>query len=59
VEMPSACTIGDGANGYAALADASNLTLQRQGSAALRGHQEQIFGWIRCQPEAGEIDVQP
>jgi hypothetical protein len=59
VEMPSACTIGDGANGYAALADASNLTLQRQGSAALRGHQEQIFGWMRCQPEAGEIDVQP
>jgi hypothetical protein len=59
VEMPPACTIGDGANGYAAIADASNLTLQRQGSAALRGHQEQMIGWIRCQPDEGEIDVQP
>ena len=59
VEMPPACTIGDGANGYAAIADASNLTLQRQGSAAVRGHQEQTIGWIRCQPDVGEIDVQP
>jgi hypothetical protein len=59
VEMPAACTIGDGANGYAVLADASNLTLQRQGSAALRGHQEQMIGWVRCQPDEREIDVQP
>ncbi len=59
VEMPPACTIGDGANGYAAIADASNLTLRRQGGAALRGHQEQMIGWIRCQPDEGEIDVQP
>lgn len=59
VEMPPACTIGDGANGYALLTDASNLTLQRQGSGSLRGHQEQMIGWVRCQPDAGEIDVQP
>lgn len=59
VEMPPACTIGDGANGYAAIADASNLTLQRQGRAALRGHKEQMIGWMRCQPNEGEIDVQP
>ncbi len=59
VGMPPECTIGDGANGYAVIADASNLVLRRQGGATLRGHQELMIGWMRCEPDEGEIDVQP
>jgi hypothetical protein len=59
IELPSACTIGDGANGYTLEAGDAHLALWRQESGLLRGHHQQVIGWMRCAPAAREIYVQP
>jgi hypothetical protein len=57
VELPSSCTIGDGANGYGLVATAAHFTLQRQQAGLLKSHHQQIIGWARCTPTQGEIRV--
>jgi hypothetical protein len=58
VELPSSCMIGDGANGYRPVTGAMHLTLQRQQTGLLRGHNQRIIGWMRCAPTPNEIHVQ-
>jgi hypothetical protein len=59
VELPRACAIGDGANGYTLEAGDAHLTLRREEVGLLRGHHQQVIGWMRCAPAAREIYVQP
>jgi hypothetical protein len=58
VELPGACVIGDGANGYRPVAGAVHLTLQREQTGLLRSHHQQIIGWMLCTPTQSEIHVQ-
>jgi len=58
IELPGACMIGDGANGYRPVAGAVRLTLQRQQTGLLRSHHQRIIGWMRCAPTQSEIRVQ-
>jgi hypothetical protein len=59
VELPRACAIGDGANGYTREASDAHLALRREEIGLLRGHHQQVIGWMRCAPATREIYVQP
>lgn len=59
VALARACTIADGVNGYALAHTASGLVLQRRRVGLLRGHHQQIIGWMRCPDDQVASHEQP
>jgi hypothetical protein len=57
IELPAACAIGDGINGYALGHGLSGLKFERQQVGMLPGHARQTIGWMRCAPKQEDIHV--
>jgi len=50
IDLPAACTIADGVNGYTLDRTDSGLTIKREQDGLLPGHQRRLIGWMRCTP---------
>ncbi len=48
IDLPPACRIADGVNGYALNASSTGLSLARLQTGLLHAHYEQVVGWMRC-----------
>lgn len=59
VELPDACTLADGINGYTLEHADSGLVLHRLRGGLLHSHHQQIIGWVRCTPDQEAIHVRP
>jgi len=50
IDLPRACTIADGVNGYRLDRTDSGLTIKREQDGLLPGHRRRLIGWMRCTP---------
>jgi hypothetical protein len=58
LELPPACAIADGANGYR-VQEGKGLALVRSDGEILHEGEQMVAGWARCRLEAGDIHVFP
>jgi hypothetical protein len=58
IDLPPACTIADGVNGYTLDRTESGLTIKREQDGLLPGHRRRLIGWMRCNPPEVAIDAQ-
>ncbi len=59
IELPSSCTIADGANGYERADDGERIALRRMQSGLLRAGHDRTIGWMRCAHVGGDFNVRP
>lgn len=58
IELPAACRLADGVNGYA-LAAGDGPALRRAEAGLLHGGSRKVIGWARCAPNEGAFHVRP
>jgi len=58
VDLPAACTVGDGVNGFVLGSTDRGIKLQRSHVGFLRAHYHQVIGWMRCAPSSESVHVQ-
>jgi hypothetical protein len=59
IDLPGACTIADGINGYTLDRTDSGLTIKREQDGLLPGHRRRLIGWMRCIPAEVAIHAEP
>lgn len=58
LELPPACTMADGANGYR-IEKGERLAFVRSDGALLHETEQRVAGWARCRLDPGDIHVSP